>query len=63
MKKHCANKAFQITQDDLPLCCPPLHEKNNSTHPRVYLDIQPGETVVCKYCSCAYTLIEEKNSK
>ena len=46
----------QIVAADLPLHCPPDDSELWNQHPRVYLPISPGETVLCPYCGNRFFL-------
>ncbi len=57
----CDQKLIILTPDDLPLCCPQDGQELWNAHPKVYIDIKPGQEVCCPYCSTRY-LLKEKNS-
>lgn len=57
MQESCKHKKFNITEADLPLCCPLPQTDNVSSHPRVYIPIDESKPATCKYCGCEYTLI------
>lgn len=51
-----AENHYEVTRADLPLACPMPGMHLWNSHPRVYLPIEPGQTVTCPYCSARYTL-------
>ncbi len=51
-----AQNHYTVTAAALPLSCPMPGMKLWNSHPRVYLPIEPGETVRCPYCSATYEL-------
>lgn len=51
-----SHSAETIGTADLPLSCPRPDGRLWDAHPRVYLPIEPGQTVICPYCGTAYTL-------
>ena len=51
-----AENHYEVTAVDLPLSCPMPGMHLWNSHPRVFLPIEPGETVKCPYCSATYTL-------
>lgn len=52
----CAQKNYEVTKNDLPLCCPMPNQRLWDAHPRVYLPITATGHVVCPYCEAHYTL-------
>ncbi len=52
----CAKRECEVTQKDLPLCCPLPDQHLWDAHPRVYLPIAAEGRVVCPYCETRYTL-------
>jgi uncharacterized Zn-finger protein len=52
-----AQNQYQVTADDLPLCCPMPQMYLWNSHPRVYLPIQDTGAAKCPYCSAEYTLL------
>ena len=55
-KKACTVRSREITEKELPLCCPLPAERLWDAHPRVYLDIEKKGHVVCPYCETEYHL-------
>jgi uncharacterized Zn-finger protein len=53
-----AEKEHQVTEKDLPLCCPMPGMEEWSMHPRVFLPIEQQKKVTCPYCSKKYILVE-----
>ena len=49
--RHC-----EISEDDLPLHCPPKTMSLWNTHPRVYLPIEKRGEALCPYCGTTYRL-------
>lgn len=49
---------YEITQQDLPLCCPMPQMRLWDSHPRVYLPIEKTGKVTCPYCDADYILID-----
>ena len=47
-------KVTEVTEQDLPLHCPPPNAPVWSQHPRVFLDIAHTGEAVCPYCSAKY---------
>jgi len=47
---------YEITEKDLPLCCPSPAMALWNSHPRVYLDIEDTGWAKCGYCGAEYTL-------
>lgn len=49
---------YEVTEKDLPLCCPMPGSGLWSSHPRVYLPIThaPNGRVKCPYCGAEFTL-------
>jgi uncharacterized Zn-finger protein len=52
---------IEISQKDLPLCCPRPAETLWNKHPRVYLPIEEAGEVLCPYCSADYVLVESES--
>lgn len=50
---------FDISERDLPLCCPLPNERVWDAHPRVYLDLDDHGKALCPYCSTTYTLVQQ----
>ena len=46
----------EISEDDLPLHCPPKTMSLWNTHPRVYLQIEKHGEALCPYCGTTYRL-------
>lgn len=51
---------YQVTHDDLPLCCPMPDMVLWNSHPRVYLPVEETGHAMCPYCSAEYFLIDKK---
>lgn len=51
-------KNIEITEKDLPLCCPMPDMLSWNSHPRVFLEIEkePNKQIICPYCSTKYVL-------
>ncbi len=61
MTKHqddqaCTKRVYEITSKDLPLSCPPRHDRVWDAHPRVYLPIEDTKESLCPYCGALYIL-------
>ena len=60
MQQHQNTKThIEITQKDLPLCCPMPDMLSWNSHPRVFLQIEkePNHEIICPYCSTKYKLV------
>lgn len=57
-KPACASRHYEITTNDLPLCCPMPNMRLWDAHPRVYLPIEKKGNIVCPYCEAHYTLTD-----
>jgi uncharacterized Zn-finger protein len=51
-----AQHQYDVTPDDLPLCCPMPGMQLWNSHPRVYLPVEKTGWAKCPYCSAEYTL-------
>lgn len=51
-----ASNRYEVTEQDLPLCCPMPAMKLWNSHPRVYLAIETTGWAKCPYCSAEYIL-------
>ena len=49
-------RRYEVSQSDLPLCCPMPGKDSWDSHPRVYLDIESKGEVLCPYCGATYVL-------
>lgn len=49
---------YNVTQADLPLCCPMPNMILWDSHPRVYLPIAATGKAVCPYCDAEYFLTD-----
>jgi uncharacterized Zn-finger protein len=47
---------YEITEKDLPLCCPSEAMTLWNSHPRVYLAVEETGWAKCGYCGAEYTL-------
>lgn len=55
-KQGCTAQQYEITEQDLPLCCPMSDQRVWDGHPRVYLPITKTGQATCPYCGIHYTL-------
>lgn len=55
-KKACTVLHKEVTEADLPLCCPMSEQRLWDAHPRVYLPIEKTGRAVCPYCDTVFTL-------
>jgi uncharacterized Zn-finger protein len=44
----------EVTELDLPLCCPPAGGIAWSQHPRVFLEVRQTGEATCPYCRAHY---------
>ncbi len=51
-----ARHEYEVTEADLPLCCPMPGMYLWNSHPRVYLPIEETGWAKCGYCGAEYTL-------
>ena len=51
----CEHEVVEVTQKDLPMCCPRHGERVWDAHPRVYMPTE--EKMRCPYCGTIYVLI------
>lgn len=51
-----AQMQYEVTEQDLPLCCPSPAMALWNSHPRVYLAIEQTGWAKCGYCGAEYTL-------
>jgi uncharacterized Zn-finger protein len=51
-----AQNNYDVTQDDLPLCCPMPGMHLWNSHPRVFLAVEKTGWAKCPYCSAEYVL-------
>lgn len=56
LQEACTRRLYEVTQADLPLCCPLKDMRLWDAHPRVYLPIEATGHVVCPYCDAEYVL-------
>lgn len=58
MQQANIKKVIEITEKDLPLCCPMPDMLSWNSHPRVFLEIEKEENgeITCPYCSTRYIL-------
>ncbi len=52
----CARRHYEITAEDLPLCCPLPASRLWDGHPRIYLPVEETGHEICPYCGAEYTL-------
>lgn len=55
-------KVYEITQNDLPLCCPMPNMRLWDSHPRIYMPIEKTGREICPYCGAEYLLKDFKQS-
>jgi len=55
-----AQQHYEVTAQDLPLCCPLPSMSLWNSHPRVYLPIEQTGHARCPYCSATFTLATPK---
>jgi uncharacterized Zn-finger protein len=51
-----AQNQYQVSSEDLPLCCPMPQMYLWNSHPRVYLAVEATGWAKCPYCGAEYTL-------
>ena len=51
-----AQHRYEVSAEDLPLCCPMPQMYLWNSHPRVYLAIEQTGRAKCPYCGAEYTL-------
>jgi len=51
-----AQNQYQVSSEDLPLCCPMPQMYLWNSHPRVYLAVEETGWAKCPYCGAEYTL-------
>jgi uncharacterized Zn-finger protein len=54
----CTKTCYEVTRENLPLCCPMPNMALWDAHPRVYLPIQVTGYAVCPYCDAEYKLVD-----
>lgn len=54
---------YEVTQKDLPLCCPMPKMRLWDAHPTVYLPISATGEAVCPYCGAKYILVSAKEER
>lgn len=59
----CAELCCEITEKDLPLCCPMPEARLWDAHPRVYLALEENGAVTCPYCGTCYVLKSHAKSQ
>ena len=59
VKQACTVKQCEVTQANLPLCCPMENMRIWDAHPRVYLPIEKTGRAICPYCDTEYVLKRE----
>ncbi len=55
----CTKRLYEVTRDNLPLCCPMPSMRVWNAHPRVYLPIEATGRTICPYCGAEYVLKDE----
>ena len=58
-KQACTQQRYEVTQADLPLCCPMKNMRVWDAHPCVYLPIEKTGRATCPYCDSEYVLKSE----
>ena len=58
----CNIKVYEITEADLPLCCPLPSMRIWDAHPRVYLPIEKTGKEICPYCGAQFFLKKTHSS-
>ncbi len=53
-KTACNQNNYEVTKEDLPLCCPMPGMRLFDAHPRVYLPIEETGKAQCEYCGAKY---------
>ena len=53
-----AENRYQVSRDDLPLCCPMPGMYVWNSHPKVYLPVEQSGQAKCPYCGADYFLAE-----
>ena len=58
MQQENTHKYIEISEKDLPLCCPMPSMVSWNSHPRVFLEIEKeiNKSITCPYCSTRYVL-------
>jgi len=51
--------SIEVSEEDLPLHCPPKRQGSWSMHPKVYLPIKEGATAKCPYCGNTFKLVKK----
>ncbi|MEL6950770.1 MAG: zinc-finger domain-containing protein [Pseudomonadota bacterium] len=51
-----AQDVYEVTEKDLPVCCPMPGMTPWNSHPRVYLAIEVSGEAQCPYCGALYRL-------
>ncbi len=51
-----AQSQYEVSAQDLPLCCPMPSMSLWNSHPRVYLAIEQTGWAKCPYCGAEFTL-------
>ena len=55
-----AQRRYEITAQDLPLCCPSQTMEPWNSHPRIYLTIEKTGRAKCPYCGAEFVLVNNK---
>lgn len=58
----CDAARYEVTDKDLPLCCPMPNQRLWDAHPRVYLPIENTGRATCPYCDAEYILKAEEKT-
>lgn len=60
-KPSLTERSYEITDADLPLCCPLPRVRLWDAHPRVYLTLDEQGKAACPYCGSVF-LKKEKTA-
>lgn len=58
-----AERVYEITAKDLPLCCPGDDMSLWNSHPKVYLELDDNGEATCPYCGARYIMKNDKKYK
>lgn len=54
----CTKRRYEVTHQDLPVCCPMPEDRVWDAHPRVYFPLEEMGHFTCPYCDAEYILID-----
>lgn len=60
-QRACQTKRYYVTENTMPVVCPPRDERVWDAHPRVYLNLNEQGEVACPYCGTEFILQEQKD--